>query len=204
MLGGATANGKSTLVESGLLPHPKGALVIDSDKVKAMIPKYKAMLESKDTALIKKAANFVHEESSDISKAIQRQALGRNLATVFDGINDGSADKVAEKVAIIRAQSGGRRIRADYVSLDTELSFKLAEARAKKTGRDVPLGVIESSNRGVSAMMPEVIERKLFDELYLWDTNVNGTPRLILKQIDGVLTIENRELYNRFLKKAKE
>ena len=53
-------------------------------------------------------------------------------------------------------------------------------------------------------MMPEVIERKLFDELYLWDTNVNGTPRLILKQIDGVLTIENRELYNRFLKKAKE
>lgn len=204
MLGGATANGKSTLVESGLLPHPKGALVIDSDKVKAMIPEYKAMLESKDKNLINAAANFVHEESSEIAKTIQENAMSRGLATVLDGINNGSADKVAEKVAIIRAQSGGKRIRADYVSLDTELSFKLAEARARKTGRDVPQKVIAKSNRGVSAMMPEVIERKLFDELYLWDTNVNGTPRLILKQIDGVLTIENRELYNRFLKKAKE
>lgn len=204
MLGGATANGKSTLVNSGLLPHPKGSLVIDSDKIKKMIPEYKAMLASKDPALVEKAASFVHEESSKIGKQIQERALRDGIATVLDGINDGDAGKVAEKVAKLKQQSGGKRIRADYVSLDTELSFKLAEARAKETGRKVPIKVITDSNHGVSAMMPEVINRKIFDELYLWDTNENGNPRLILKQIDGVLTIENKELYQRFLKKGKQ
>lgn len=204
MLGGATANGKSTLVASGQLPHPKGALVIDSDKVKGMIPEYKAMLDSRDKGLIKGAANFVHEESSMISKEIQERALSNSIASVFDGINNDSADKIAKKVAALRKQSGGKRIRADYVSLDTEMSLKLAEARAQKTGREVPKDVILKSNRGVSAMMPEVLEQKIFDELYLWDTNINGTPRLILKQIDGVLTIENKELYERFLAKATQ
>lgn len=187
-----------------MLPHPKGSLVIDSDKIKGMIPEYKKMLGSGDSILIQKAAAYVHEESSMISKRIQERAMREGIASVFDGINNISADKVLKKVALLKEQSMGRRIRADYVSLDTDLSLKLAAARAKKTGREVPLEVIIESNRGVSAMMPEVIKRKIFDELYLWDSNVNGTPRLILKQIDGVLSIENKELYQRFLEKAQK
>ncbi|MFQ8804127.1 MAG: zeta toxin family protein [Alistipes indistinctus] len=141
-----------------------------------MIPEYRAMLASKDPLLVKEAAKFVHEESSIIGKGIQGRAMNKGLASIFDGINNDSADKIAGKVAKLRQQSGGKRIRADYVSLDTELSLKLAEARAKKTGRNVPEDVIVKSNRGVAAMMPEVIGRRLFDELYLWDTNVNETP----------------------------
>ena len=62
--------------------------------------------------------------------------------------------------------------------------------------------LLRDTNAEISNLIPKLIEDKTFDELYLWDTNINGTPRLILKQIDGVLTIENKELYERFLRKA--
>lgn len=202
MLGGAPANGKSTLVDSGLLPHPEGSLVIDPDKIKAMIPEYKKMISSGDKALVAAAANFVHEESSLIGKRIQKEALTRGVSTVIDGVNDGSFEKVSEKVSKIREMSG-KRIRADYVSLDTDLSLKLARLRAEKTGRVVPESYIRSCNSDISKLIPKVIENGTFDELYLWDTNVNGTPRLILQMIDGELSIESEELYKSFLNKAK-
>ena len=202
MLGGAPANGKSTLVESGLLPHPKDALVIDPDKLKAKIPEYRSMVESGRKGLIAKAANFVHEESSMLGKSIQAEAYRNNVCVVLDGVNGGSIEKVEKKIAGIRAASG-KKIRADYVTLDTDLSLKLAQARAKKTGRVVPESFIKSSNRNIAELIPRIIEKNLYDELYLWDTNINGTPRLILKMIDGKLEVMQPELYEKFLTKAK-
>lgn len=201
MLGGAPANGKSTLVDSGLLPHPKGAMVVDADKVKGMIPEYRNMLKSQDKDLIRAAANFVHEESSMLGKRIQKHAFDKDIAMVIDGVNDGSYEKVSDRVFNMRKQTG-KRVRADYVSLDTDLSIKLAQIRAEKTGREVPLKFIKDNNREISRLIPKLIDGKVFDELYLWDTNINGTPRLILSQINGVLKIEDMALYERFLKKA--
>lgn len=201
MLGGAPANGKSTLVDSGLLPHPKGAMVVDADKVKSMIPEYRNMLKSQDKDLIRAAANFVHEESSMLGKRIQKHAFDKDIAMVIDGVNDGSYEKVSDRVFNMRKQTG-KRVRADYVSLDTDLSIKLAQVRAEKTGREVPLKFIKDNNREISRLIPKLIDGKVFDELYLWDTNINGTTRLILSQINGVLKIEDMALYERFLKKA--
>ena len=202
MLGGAPANGKSTLVDSGLLPHPKGALVIDPDKLKAMIPEYGVMTGSGSQELIRQAANFAHEESSMLGKRIQAEAYKRDISVVVDGVNGGSIEKVSKKIDGIRKMSG-KKVRADYVTLDTDLSLELAQKRAKKTGRVVPESFIRSSNRNIAELIPQLIEQNVFDELYLWDTNVNGTPRLILKLVDGVLHVESPELYEKFLAKAK-
>lgn len=202
MLGGAPANGKSTLVDSGLLPHPKDALVIDPDKLKAKIPEYKAMLESGRKELIAKAANFVHEESSLLGKSIQAEAYRKGIGVVLDGVNGGSLEKVSKKIDGIRVASG-KKVRADYVTLDTDLSLKLAQARAKKTGRVVPEDFIKKSNRNIAELIPQLIDKNVFDELYLWDTNVNGTPRLILKMVNGKLEVMEPELYQNFLNKAK-
>lgn len=202
MLGGATANGKSTVTSSGLLPHPKGALVIDADKVKSMLPEYNIMLKSGNEELVKEAANFVHEESSHIGKKIQQKAFKEKWGSVIDGINDGKFQKVHDRANAIR-KATGKPIRADYVSLDTDLSLSLAQKRAEKTGRHVNLKFVADVNRDVSLLIPDVIKHKTFDELYLWDTNENGNPRLILKQINGKLEIINKELYRRFLNKAK-
>ena len=201
MLGGAGANGKSSLTESGKLPHPKQTIVIDPDKVKGMIPEYKMMLESNDPNLIARAANFVHEESSYLGKEIRKQALTNNWATVLDGVNNNSAEKIHANAETVRKLSG-KPVRADYVTLDTELSLKLAEIRAKKTGREVPKEVLLKANKSISKEFPAILENKSFDELYLWDTNENGNPRLILTQINGVTKMYNKELWDRFQKKT--
>lgn len=202
MLGGAPANGKSSVVDSGMLPHPEGGLIIDPDKVKGMIPEYKTMLASGDKELIGAAANFVHEESSILGKEIQRRAFAQKYGTIIDGVNDGAFEKVVAKADEIRKLSG-KPIRADYVSLDTDLSLKLADIRYQKTGRRVPPDYIAKMNKEVSVLVPELIKNNTFDELYLWDTNINGKPRLILKQVNGKLEIVDKDLYRRFLDKAK-
>ncbi len=191
------------MVDSGALPHPKNILVIDPDKVKGMIPEYKNMLQSGNKTLIKNAANFVHEESSYLGKIIQEKALKNNYGVVFDGVNDGSFEKVSKKVKLYKSLSN-KPIRADYVSLDSDLSVKLATIRAEKTGREVPLPYIKKCNKEISVLVPKLIKNKTFDELYLWDTNINGKPRLILKQINGKLDIIDRQLYDDFLNKAKK
>jgi hypothetical protein len=201
MLGGATANGKSTVINSGKLPHKKGSLVLDPDKIKEMIPEYNIMLKSGDAAMIKGAANFVHEESSYLGKIISKRALTENYGVVVDGVNDGAFEKVASKVKEYKKLSG-KKIRADYVSLDTDLSIKLAKMRSDKTGREVPIKFIKDVNIEVSLLVPKLLKNNTFDELYLWDTNINGVPRLILKQIEGKLTMYDNALYQRFLKKA--
>ncbi|WP_133583353.1 zeta toxin family protein [Sphingobacterium yanglingense] len=202
MLGGAPANGKSTVVDGGFLPHPKGAFIVDPDRIKSMIPEYRMLLGQKDKSLVKSAANFVHEESSYLGKQIRKKALEQSYAAVLDGVNDGKIEKLMNNVAAIRKESGGKPIRADYVSLDTGLSLKLAEARAKATGRNVPLDHVRDQNREISILLPKAIEEKVFDELYLWDTNLEGKARLVLTQINGKLKIHDQKLYNDFLKKA--
>ena len=201
ILGGAPANGKSSVVESGELPHPKGALVIDPDKVKSMIPEYNQMINSGNKTLIEKAASFVHEESSYLGKKIQEMALKSNYGTIIDGVNDGSFESVVKKIKKIREISD-KPVRVDYVSLDTELSKKLATICAKKTGRTVPMDYIEEMNKEISLLVPKLLKNNTFDELFLWDTNMEGKPRLILKQVGGKLKIFDEELYQRFLKKA--
>ena len=46
MLGGGTANGKSTLVASKSLPYPDKIITVDADVIKGMIPEYKSMLSN--------------------------------------------------------------------------------------------------------------------------------------------------------------
>ncbi len=146
--------------------------------------------------------DILNNESSYIGKVIQKKAFEGKYGSVIDGINDGAFEKVAKRADDIR-KATGKPIRADYVSLDTNLSLKLAQARYEKTGRYVPLEYVAKVNREVSVLIPKVIKNKTFDELYLWDTNINGKPRLILTQINGVLKVYDKDLYNRFINKAK-
>ncbi len=194
-LGGAPANGKSTLIESGLLDHPKGVLKVDPDHVKSKLPEYKELVESKNPI----AAAFAHEESSYISKQISQRALEKNFDLLNDGVGDGKFEELAKKIK--RYNDAGKKVRADYVTLDTDLSLELAEVRAKKSGREPPKQFILDMNREIANLVPQLIKANTFDELYLWDTNLNSKPRLILSQVNGKLKVADWKLYNQFLKK---
>ena len=70
-----------------------------------------------------------------------------------------------------------------------------------KTGRAIPDDFIKFANQNGSKVLPEAIEKGLFDDVRLWDTNINGTPRLILEHKNNVTKIHDQKLYERFLAK---
>jgi predicted ABC-type ATPase len=197
MTGGAPANGKSALIDSGKLTHPKGILNIDPDAIKKKLPEYNRMVKQGDST----AANAVHEESSYLSKRIVDGGLKKNYDLLIDGVGNGDYDDLIAKFT--KYKTAGKKIRADYVTLDTDLSLELARKRAIKTGRKVPETYIRAMNKSVSQIVPRIIKDKVIDELYLWDTNINGKPRLILTMINGKLKMVNKKLYTAFLSKAK-
>jgi predicted ABC-type ATPase len=197
MLGGAPANGKSTLQKSGFLPHSNRAIVLDPDEIKAKLPEYQKMLKDKDI----QAASLAHEESSYLKKKIRQMAIDEDWEIVLDGLANETLEDRIKELKILRSK--GDRVRIDYVTLDTEKSIEIEADRFKETGRKVPDEVVIRKNKAIAELVPQLIKEKVYDELYLWDTNVRDQPQLILKQIDGKLEIKRPDLYDRFKKKAK-
>jgi predicted ABC-type ATPase len=198
MTGGGPASGKSTLLDSGQVAIPgRGAAVhVDADAIKAELPEYVSLTEAQDP----RAAAFVHEESSYLSKRILGEASKRPLDIVYDTTGDGSVDNLASKLEPLRRQ--GHRVVGYYASNDTDLAVQLAEARGRKTGRFVPEQFIRDTHVGVSRVLPQAIERGLFDEVYLYDTNVKGQARLVMSARGRNVTIHNDALWRDFLRKA--
>jgi predicted ABC-type ATPase len=146
------------------------------------------------------AAFLVHEESSQIAKTIKKVALENGYDLILDGIANDTFEK--READYKELKSYDYTVRIDYVTLDTELSLKIAKIRAEETGREVPQEFVKERNIAISLLIPQLIENELFEELYLWDTNEPGNPRLILSQINRILHIENQELYENFKKKS--
>jgi predicted ABC-type ATPase len=199
ILGGPPANGKTSLEESGFLPYPTDQIVgVNPDKIKEMLPEYKFLMDRKK----RYSAAFVHEESSLISKKIINRSLAERKDFIIDGIGDGGLDVLAGKLS--RYKAAGNRVVGNYVSLDTDLSVKLAEARGKKSGRYVPRSYLLEMNREISNLVPKLMEGDLFDELTLWDTNINGQPRKVASKKGRSADVHDATLYKNFLDKAKK
>jgi len=196
MLGGGPANGKSSLIKSGFLPHPENALRIDVDEIKLMLPEYQYMLAKRESL----AAPIVHIESANIGHDLRRHALKSGYDIVWDGTANENLEHRME--AALEIKNHGHHCRVDYVTLDMALSLELAELRYQKTGRRVPESVIKEKSRSIAELVPQLIKHQVFDELYLWDTNIHNQPRLILSQKCGKLEVADQALYNNFKMKA--
>ncbi len=195
-MGGAPATGKSSIL--ALAKLPEGIMTVDPDAVKGMIPEYQEMVKRGDMS----AAARVHEESSTIGASITASALQKGFDLVVDGVGDGTYKKVAGKVA--QHREAGKRVVANYVTTATEVSLTRASARAKETGREVPENYIRSMHQEISKLVPQFLEKNLFDEFRLYNNDVKPgeAPILILEQIDGKLSIYEQGLYDQFLKQA--
>jgi hypothetical protein len=199
ILGGAPANGKSTFEKSKYFKKAPGTLTINPDTMKERIPEYNQLLKAGDAT----AAGFAHEESSTMGKDAIRELLRRKKDFVLDGVNGGKVSKVAAKFAGYR--DGGRnRLIGNYCTLDNSTAQKLMMIRGKKTGRYIPQGYFTEMQTTMPSTVKGIIDNKLLDEFYLWDTNTKGVPNLILKQIDGKTTMYNEKLWQRFLRKETD
>lgn len=198
MMGGGPASGKSVAIRSGNVTIPKNHVAIDSDELKNSIPEYKAMTKKKDP----RAAAFAHEESSYLSKRIMKEASEKGYNILLDGTGDSSLESLSKKAATLK--KNGKKLTANYVTVDTEVAVSRNKARAEKTGRLVPEAFVRNTHKNISKIVPEAVKRGLFDEFNLYDTNKSGDARLVASAKGTKLRIHDQELWDRFLRKGEE
>lgn len=195
-MGGGSGAGKGSLQKKGLIKPREGTVVIDSDKAKLGIPEYNEMLSREDL----RAATVVHEESSFMAARAMAASIESGFDTVLDGTGNSSIEKLSAKVADARAR-GGKRLVAEYVTIDTDEAIRRATQRAANSGREVPKSVITGTHESVSSIFPQIVDQNLFDELRLWD-NMGDTPELIFEMKDGAAQVINPERFDAFLRKS--
>lgn len=186
MMGGGTASGKSSLIESGILGIPDNSVRIDSDVMKARLPEYRNMTAAGDL----NAAAFAHEESSYLAKKAAATASVSGYNVVFDGTGDSSYGSVERKVAMLR--SGGQRVVANYASIPVETALARNLARAEKTGRYVPETFIRNAYGSINNIIAKAAKNGLFDEMTVWDTT-SRTPSKIMEAKGKSITVYNEE-----------
>ena len=197
MAGGGPASGKSVLFREGHVTLPRNIVNIDSDAIKSSLPEYNRLIAAGDSG----AGSFSHRESSVLSKRILAEASAKEYNVFLDGAGDSSFERLSKKIK--KMKRGGQRTIADYVTVDTETAVTRNVERAKKTGRMVPNAYLRQTHKNISEIFPKIIEKDLFDEVTLWDTNTPGKTIKVMEQVDGKTTIFDRGLWDRFLAKAK-
>jgi predicted ABC-type ATPase len=200
-MGGGTASGKSAMLKASGNRGREPGVVIDADEIKARLPEYQQMTKTGD----KRAAGYVHEESSAIAKKIMARAIQNRQNFTLDGTGDSSYDKLAGKVH--QAKDKGYRVHAQYVTVDTGKALERAAARGAKTGRVVPPTTIREIHAGVSGSFRQAMDKDLFDSAELWDNNGKSSAdiRLIAsKRPGGKFVVGDPAAYARFLAKEHE
>ena len=192
MMGGGPAAGKSSVLGSGQLDVPKDTVEINSDLIKEKLPEWKTAGDAR--------ASFTHEESSYLAKRTQAAAFERKQNVLLDGTGDTSPASMNKKIDA--ARNAGYKVEAHYVTLPTELAVKNAKIRGDKTGRYVPEEFIRATHAGVSQTFPAIAHK--FDKVKLYDTSVQGKPRLIFSGTKGVSDVIDPKAYNDFLAKGKQ
>ena len=196
VMGGGGASGKSELIKNGNVTFPKNSVKIDVDELKEWIADYNMRLGTKD----KTAANFVHEESSYMSKVLIDRAgkLGYNV--ILDGTGNGSMEGLKEKIGKLRA--AGQKVIGYYATVPMELAMKRNRARAEKTGRFVHVKDLFLAHRGVSRIFPKAVEEGLFDDVILYDTFTERVPIPIASAKGKKMVIHDAKRWREFLAKG--
>jgi len=198
LMGGGSASGKSSVFRHGLVKTPDNMVKMDSDDIKGKLPEYDAMVKGKNS----KAAAYAHEESSDISKQIMGKGLKQNYNTMLDGTGDSSLEKLKKKTDAARA--AGHRVRAVYLTVDTNEAIRRSDARAEKSGRKVPHEAIRAIHSSVSRVVPQAIKAGLYDDFELWDNNAVGKPPKRIARAKGTkLEVLDEKAWAAFLAKGE-
>ncbi len=171
-------------------PNP-GAVLVDPDSIKMMLPETRAMREqqringteenrsgTKDDAW----ANLQHEESSYLGKRTYAAALERKMDVVYDGTGDSGEKSVMKKVDA--ARKAGHRVEANYLYLEPSVGLGRAIKRGNKTGRVVPPSMLAH----VYGDLPNTVKavKGKFDVIRVFDNNVpQGTPAKLIGEDKG-------------------
>ncbi|MCR6108728.1 zeta toxin family protein [Salipaludibacillus agaradhaerens] len=191
LLGGGSNAGKSTLAE--LLITDENFVLVDPDNIKPHLPEYE-YYQQKEPSL---AAQYVHDESSDISAMLLDESINKNLAIVYDGTmkNIQKYERIIKKLK--RNQYTVTMIIAD-ISVDKAIERN--KVRYEKTGRMVPESDLIESHKAIPYSFTAL--KDVVDEYYIYNTS-GDQPILVAKRDETCETIHHQQYYDEFLRKVK-
>jgi predicted ABC-type ATPase len=195
IMGGGPAAGKSTM-EKAVPELSADAAVLNADDIKAQLPEYAERTQAGDPT----AAAFSHEESSYLTKAIQREAFNRKINVTLDGTGNSNVASMQKKIDAARA--AGYSVNGYYVTTPSDEAVARAQARGEKTGRFVPEAVIRGIHKSVSQVFPELAEQ--MDSAILYDTSTRDPVVVGRKESGGSWTVSDESKWRAFLDKAEE
>lgn len=145
MMGGG-GSGKGTVLKAVL--HEQGDFVhVDSDEFKKRLPEYqKAMnLGSVGTLPVtaKDAAWMAHEESGVLAEKATAAAIAQNKNLILDGTGKNQDKMVA---TLRRMKAAGYHVHLIYAHAEKGDAVERAAGRADRSGRYVPLAVLEDAH----------------------------------------------------------
>ena len=194
-LAGGTASGKSSQKRGR--PDLRNFVDIDPDTIKEMLPEYGQMRDANE----RYATQGVHEESSDIAKMIQAEAMRRKLNVLVDGTGDAEKGKFLGKMR--DADERGYKVEVILADVPTETAIDRMIERGKRQGRFVPVKIVREIHRGVAARHKEWRSQAFLDHWEVWD-NDGSQPVLLAEGGGGNITVHEKDLYEKFMAKADE
>ncbi|WGE35718.1 zeta toxin family protein [Actinobacillus genomosp. 1] len=187
-IGGGSCSGKSTLRQDILGDYGSDFIIIDSDKLKEIIPEYSGLFVNYGF----RTASIVHKESSQMAKFLVDKVIAECNNFLYDGTLK-NTEKYEELFDLLREHN--YIIHLHIVDCDIELAKKRNEARVVSENRVVPNDILEKSHREIVKSF--LVLKDLVDEWYLYNTN-GDSPILIANSLSDK-RIEN--LYQAFLNK---
>jgi len=202
-LAGGSGSGKSTVLDNGQVQRPATFVNANPDLVKDQMAEFKAGKAAKNP----KAAALVHEESSDITKALIDDATKHKLNAIIDGVGDSESGKFAGKLD--KAHAKGRDVSVTVVTIPVEKALARAKKRSENPksssyGRVVPVADIRASHKGVSQRFAEYRDKPwLAWALYSNDIPEGQKAAIIASKAKGGETVvHDKALFTAFLAKG--
>ena len=149
LTGGAPASGKTTFIKKYVDLDPEKVYHVDADEVRAMLPEYKGW-----------NATQTHLETADI---VNRLIDEIGIPCEHDLIYDGTMNKATKYEKIVdKLHKLGYKVFVVYISIPEQVSKERVISRYKKSGRYVPMKVIEEVyDNGLTAF--EKVAREMAD-----------------------------------------
>jgi len=203
-MGGGGGSGKTFMINQGYADVPtkasSKAVHINPDDIKEMLPEYDKMRFSGDDNQAKRAAGYVHEESSLLAKEITRRAIDKGCSIVIDGTGS-NPKKIEQQVEAARQK--GYQINGHYVNTPFETAMSNNKKRFENPGekRWVDEEVLKHAHVSVSKNFESVLP--LFDKMTLYHNDGKSTPVVIANyEKNGMLEVRDSALYQSFLGKG--
>lgn len=199
---GGAASGKSGLAGQSSnqefnLDVPDGAVYINPDDIKAMIPEYKALQKLGRSDI---AAAATHEESSDLAKLMTAIAMQQNYPIIVDGTGNSRIGKFGGKLKAARDK--GYDVEARYAHVPVDEALRREQIRAEKTGRKVAESLLRKQHKTVAQSYQDAIQIPGV-HVKVYSTVKRGRPTLIAEKTpDQSLLVHDQDQYAEHLAKA--